>query len=48
MKNFKILHNKYLNQDINAYANCDYVGYQKVSNPDYLIRLKNGSKNMMK
>lgn len=44
MKNFKILHNKYLNQDINAYANCDYVGYQKVSNPDYLIRLKNGSK----
>lgn len=44
MKKFKIEPNKYLKQDVDAYANCDYVGYHNKNNPDYLIRLKNGSK----
>ncbi len=44
MNKFKIEQNKYLKQDVNAYANCDYVGYHNKNNPDYLIRLKNGSK----
>lgn len=45
MKSFKIDNNKYLDNDIKAYYNCDYVGYQKKGNPDFINRLKNMSKS---
>ena len=44
MKEFKVKQNKILEQEINGYYNCDYVGYQKQGNPDFINRLKNMSK----
>lgn len=44
MKEFKIKQNKILQKDIKGYYNCDYTGYQKSNNPDYINRLKNMSK----
>ncbi len=44
MKKFTIKQNKYLNRDIQGYYNCEYVGYHKNGNPDFINRLKNMSK----
>lgn len=41
MKEFTIKANSYLITDISGYYNCDYVGYQKSGNPDFINRLKN-------
>ena len=41
MKEFTIKANSYLSTDISGYYNCDYVGYQKSGNPDFINRLKN-------
>ena len=44
MKKFTIEKNSYLDRDVKAYYNCDYVGYQQKGNPDFINRLKNMSK----
>lgn len=44
MRKFIINKNTYLNSDIQAYYSCEYVGYQKIGNPDYINHLKNMSK----
>lgn len=41
MKKFTIKANSYLGMDIKGYYNCDYVGYQKSGNPDFINHLKN-------
>ena len=41
MKRFIIKQNKYLDRDIEAFYNCDYVGYKKKGNPDFINHLKN-------
>ena len=41
MKKFYIGENKYLEQKVLAFYNCDYVGYQKQGNPDFINHLKN-------
>jgi len=41
MKNFLIKENSYLGKTICGYYHCDYVGYQKQGNPDYINKLKN-------
>ncbi len=41
MKKFYIGENKYLEQKVLAFYNCDYVGYQKPGNPDFINHLKN-------
>lgn len=41
MKEFTIKANSYLSADISGYYNCDYVGYQKSGNPDFINHLKN-------
>ncbi len=41
MKEFTIKVNSYLSADISGYYNCDYVGYQKSGNPDFINHLKN-------
>lgn len=43
MKKFVVNRNCYLDKDIIGYYHCDYLGYQKTGNPDYLNRLKNNS-----
>ena len=45
MKKFTIEKNSYLDRDVTAYYNCDYVGYQQKGNPDFINRLKNMSKS---
>ena len=37
MKKFYIGENKYLEQKVLAFYNCDYVGYQKQGNPDFIL-----------
>ena len=44
MKKFTIKANKYLDKDIQAYYNCEYVGYHKSGNPDFINHLKNMTK----
>lgn len=44
MKQFTIKANKYLDRNVQGYYNCDYIGYQKQGNPDFINRLKNMSK----
>lgn len=44
MNKFTIKNNKYLHSDIYGYYHCDYIGYKKTGNPDFLNRLKNASK----
>ena len=44
MKKFTINQNKYLDRDIKCYYNCEYIGYQKSGNPDFINHLKNMSK----
>ena len=41
MKKFYIGGNKYLEQKVLAFYNCDYVDYQKQGNPDFINHLKN-------
>ena len=41
MKKFYIGENKYLEQKVLAFYNCDYVSYQKQGNPDFINHLKN-------
>lgn len=41
MKKFMIKANEYLNKDIEAYYSVDYLGYNKIGNPNYLNILKN-------
>lgn len=41
MKKFYIGENKYLEQKVLAFYNCDYVGYQKQGTPDFINHLKN-------
>ncbi len=41
MKKFYVGENKYLEQKVLAFYNCDYVGFQKHDNPDFINRLKN-------
>lgn len=43
MKKFTIESNSYLEKDIKGYFGCDYIGYQKAKNPDYINHLKNMS-----
>ena len=43
MKNYTINKNKYLDRSIAAFYNCDYLGYQKEGNPDFINHLKNMS-----
>ena len=38
MKKFTITTNHYLQNDIPGYYNCDYTGYQKHGNPDFINR----------
>lgn len=44
MKKFTIKANKYLDRDIQGYYNCEYIGYHKSGNPDFINRLKNMTK----
>lgn len=41
MKKFYIGENKYLEEKVLAFYNCDYIGYQKKGNPDFINHLKN-------
>ena len=41
VKKFYIGENKYLEHKVLAFYNCDYVGYQKQGNPDFINHLKN-------
>lgn len=41
MREFTIKANSYLGTDIKGYYNCDYIGYQKSGNPDFINHLKN-------
>lgn len=41
MRNFTIDSNNFLNQNIVAYYNCDYIRYQAPGNPDFINGLKN-------
>ena len=41
MKKFYIGENKYLEQKVLAFYNCDYVWYKKQGNPDFINHLKN-------
>ncbi len=41
MKKFYVGENKYLGKKVLAFYNCDYVGYQKQGNPDFINHLKN-------
>lgn len=41
MKKHTISKNDYLTKDINAFYRCEYIGYGKPGNPDYLNVLKN-------
>lgn len=41
MKRFNLTKNKYLKMDIPAYYNCEYLGYGKKGNPDFINKLKN-------
>ena len=41
MKKFTIKANKYLDRDVQGYYNCEYIGYQKSGNPDFINHLKN-------
>ena len=43
MKKFIVSENKYLSRDVKGYYNCDYIGYQKDGNPDFINNLKNMS-----
>lgn len=43
MKKFTITTNHYLQNDTPGFYNCDYTGYQKHGNPDFINRLKNMS-----
>lgn len=43
MQKFIVKRNYYLDRDIVGYYHCDYLGYQKTGNPDYLNHLKNNS-----
>ncbi len=44
MKKFIIKQNKYLDRNIQGYYNCEYVGYHKSGNPDFINHLKNMTK----
>lgn len=44
MKEFTIKANSYLEKEIKGYYNCEYLGYHKQGNPDFINRLKNMSK----
>ena len=44
MKMFTIKANKYLDRDVQGYYNCEYIGYQKSGNPDFINHLKNMTK----
>ena len=44
MKKFTIKANKYLDREVKGYYHCEYIGYQKRGNPDFINRLKNMSK----
>lgn len=44
MKAYTIKQNKYLDRDVKGYYNCDYIGYQKPGNPDFINHLKNMSR----
>ncbi|MGN1201225.1 MAG: hypothetical protein ACI4R8_03060 [Candidatus Caccovivens sp.] len=44
MKKFIIKANKYLDREVEGYYHCDYIGYQKHGNPDFINHLKNMSK----
>lgn len=41
MKEFTIEANSYLRTKVKGFYNCDYVGYQKSGNPDFINHLKN-------
>ena len=43
MKNYTINENIYLDKSVAAFYNCDYLGYQKEGNPDFINHLKNMS-----
>lgn len=43
MKKFIINKNSYLTKDIYAFYNCDYVGYRRSQNPDFINKLKNNT-----
>lgn len=44
MKKFTVKANNYLQTETKGYYNCEYVGYQKSGNPDFINHLKNMSK----
>ena len=44
MKKFTIKANKYLDRDIQGFYNCEYIGYHKTGNPDFINHLKNMTK----
>lgn len=44
MKKFTIQANKYLDRDVQGFYNCEYVGYHKSGNPDFINHLKNMTK----
>ncbi|BFM98606.1 hypothetical protein MOXK02_01650 [Moraxella sp. K02] len=41
LKRFTIEPNEFLSQRINAYYRCDYIGFGRDGNPDYINHLKN-------
>lgn len=45
MNKYTIVKNDYLKKDIIAYNRCDYLGYNKPNNPDYINLLKNTFNN---
>ncbi len=50
MQKYTIVSNEYLNKDTDAYFRCDYLGFEKQNNPDYINILKNtfGKENYAK
>lgn len=48
MEKFRISTNQYLRQNIISYYHTNYIGYQKLNNPDYLNDLKNTFGNYSK
>jgi len=41
MHTFTIIKNQYLRQNIQAFYHADYLGYQRLGNPDYINAFKN-------
>lgn len=45
LKEFIINKNEFLNREVRGFYRCDYIKFRHPENPDYLVHLKNTSRN---